>query len=610
MNIAQKTEEEQSAFFEQMLAAAHGAEKAAGSERVSLDVAGCRIDLVFAGRRLLDEFLPALSHNIVDGDAAEATVVHVWDSQSTGVKPPRTPCSPAYFTDRGDIWGFNSPRFRTAFHYSEYAVNVLDLETKTAVFWIDGAESLPFWTKASPLRTILHWILQSDGAQILHAAAVGEEDGAVLITGKGGVGKSTTALTALAHGLKYVSDDYLAVRLEPSPRAYSLYCTAKLNAEDVVKFPSLADNVTNVPSSDGEKAVLQLYPKRAAQVVRSLPLRAVLTPRVVRQDDTDFEPAERRNLSHAAAFTTLSQLPYAGEDTQRFIDQMIERLPGLTIRLGQQPDRVTGAIRGLLEKDDDELSRMAQSLEPRLAERPLISVIVPVFNGAHFLAQAVDSILAQNYPSVEVIVVDDGSTDDISGAVARLPIDVRLFRQENTGPAAARNRGIRDASAALIAFLDVDDLWPAGTLQTLQETLSRDPNLAVVRGHAEVVSLDTASGKMRTIGTPATTFPNYIGAGLYRRQAFETVGLFDSTLRFSEDSDWYRRLGESGLKSERLDLTTLIVRRHGANMTGELTQTELSRTSLAAAKRALDRKRQALAGAAQSAAGASGQGQR
>jgi glycosyltransferase involved in cell wall biosynthesis len=228
-----------------------------------------------------------------------------------------------------------------------------------------------------------------------------------------------------------------------------------------------------------------------------------------------------------------------------------------------------------------------------LRAAPLVSVIIPVYNGARFLAQAVDSVLAQRYPCVEIIVVDDGSTDDVAGAVAALPVDVRLFRQENAGPAAARNRGIRDASGDFLAFLDVDDLWPENNLGVLAAALVRDPQLQVVSGHAQMMILDEASGRFEYRGNPRESFPYYIGAALYRRDVFRRVGLFDAHMRMAEDTDWYQRLHESGLKSERLPQVTLLVRRHGANMTAGKSKEELNLTALAAFKKALDRSRRA-----------------
>ena len=593
MDRPRQTETMQRGFYEAVLVSTQNAEAATATELVRLTVAEVRVDLVFAGARMKDAMLPALQHLVTTSTAAPSAVLHVWDGSSTGIRMPPPPCQRHDFTDRGDIWGFTSTRYKTAFHWNDYSVNCFDVETGVGVYWVQSADALPYWAKASPLRTLLHWTLERSGAQLLHAAAVGNENGAVLITAKGGAGKSSTALAALERGMQYIGDDYLAVRLDPEPSVYSLYSTAKLNAEDVVHFPRLAGLVRNLPSVGGEKAVLQLYPELQAQIVTRMPLKAVLTPRVTASAATQLAPADAVRLARAAAFTTLSQLPYAGQRTQGFIESLVERLPGAELQLGSDRAAVVECLREALSWP--ETAWRALSMRRRDTESqpalPLVSVIMPVYNGAKFLNEAVRCVLAQNYPSLEIIVVDDGSTDDVEQVVARLPVDVRFFRQENAGPAAARNRGIRDASGPLVAFLDVDDLWPEGTLSTLASTLHASPSLMVVHGHAQMMVLDPATGAFNPEGNPAESFPYYIGAALYRREAFEAVGLFDVSLRFGEDTDWYTRLREQRLEIERLPRVTLQVRRHGGNMTAGKTPEQMSATGLGPFRKALERAR-------------------
>jgi len=96
---------------------------------------------------------------------------------------------------------------------------------------------------------------------------------------------------------------------------------------------------------------------------------------------------------------------------------------------------------------------------------PALSVIVPCYNMGRFLPEAVESVLAQGHPELQIIVVDDGSTDDTAACVRALPHPVEYIRQDNRGPAAARNRGIRAARHDVLGFIDADDLWPPGKLR-------------------------------------------------------------------------------------------------------------------------------------------------
>jgi hypothetical protein len=415
----------------------------------------------------------------------------------------------------------------------------------------------------------------------MHAAAVGTEHGGVLITGAGGVGKSTTALACLAAGMRYVGDDYLIVAVDPEPRAISLYATAKLNPDQFERFPVFRDKLVNASSFVREKAVMQLFPAYDAQIARSLPLRAVLMPEITGRPKTEFGPVDVSRLRHAASFTTITQLPHAGHESQLFIDRLVAALPSLTLRLGNDFSAIPAAISDWLAHPH----MPATSASPR--RQPTLSVIIPVYNGADFLAGAVESVLAQSWEAPELIIIDDGSTDAIEEAVQALPTTVRFLRQHNLGPAAARNAGIRNATGALLAFLDVDDLWPPGRLAAMWDAFERDPALDVVQGHAQVFR--TNGSGMEYLGNPREAFQNYIGAGLYRREVFAKAGLFDAELHFGEDTDWFNRATELGLRVSRPDLVTLLVRRHERNMTRNRSIVELNQ--LRVFKRQLDRVR-------------------
>jgi hypothetical protein len=502
------------------------------------------------------------------------------------------PCRQDHFTDRGDIWGFNHDRYKVAFHWTECSVNLMDVSTGLGVFWVRTTRSLPFWVHASPLRTMFHWWMESRGCQLLHAAAVGTADGSLLITGRGGVGKSTTALTCLAEGMDYLADDYLIVALDPEPTVHSLYNTAKLNADQLRRFPQFAPYVTNQARLKDEKAVMFLHPDFSGQMPRKSAIRAIATPSISGQPATRFKPTSHQHLRRAAAFTTLSQLPYAGENTHRFIDRLVDSLPGLELSLGNDFPGIADQIVAFLGNPTpviDSCTSLAGNAETELP--PLITVIIPVHNGAAFIADAIANVVSQNYPALEIIVVDDGSTDNVEDVVSALPTDVRFLQQENLGAAAARNRGIRDASGDYVAFLDVDDLWPEQNLVTLLEVMRRKPALEIVHGYGQLMERDDSSDEYSYVGNPLESYPYYIGAALYRRSAFERVGLFDTDLDFSEDSDWYTRAAESGLGIERLDQVTLFVRRHESNMTRDKSLVELG--ALRVLKKALDRKRAA-----------------
>ena len=197
-----------------------------------------------------------------------------------------------------------------------------------------------------------------------------------------------------------------------------------------------------------------------------------------------------------------------------------------------------------------------------MTDAPLISAIVPVFNGEKYLAAAIESILAQSYQPLQIIVVDDGSTDN-SAAVARSFAQVEYHFQENAGVAAALNKGIAEAKGDFFAFLDADDLWMEGKLRRQLEAFANDPELGMVLGNVEQfreMGLDVAPVSLGV-------FTGYLKiAMLIRRHSLFQVGLFDTQWKNGDFIDWYIRASEQHLKSFVLPEVVARRRIHQTNM--------------------------------------------
>ena len=204
--------------------------------------------------------------------------------------------------------------------------------------------------------------------------------------------------------------------------------------------------------------------------------------------------------------------------------------------------------------------------------RPLLTVIMPVYNGEAFLAEAIRHVFAQHYHPLEFIVVDDGSTDGTADIAAAFSDDIRSVRQPNQGPAAARNRGIEIARGEFLAFLDVDDLWADGVLHRLVDHLQAHPEIGIAQGLIQQMHLDRSVPETQPrIFTPV--FEPYqfinIGSAVYRRTVFDTVGLFDPELRDNEDTDWFIRAWEYNVPKAVLPELVMFYRKHDRNMTLE-----------------------------------------
>ncbi|HEY1360224.1 MAG TPA: glycosyltransferase family A protein [Thermoleophilaceae bacterium] len=201
---------------------------------------------------------------------------------------------------------------------------------------------------------------------------------------------------------------------------------------------------------------------------------------------------------------------------------------------------------------------------------PRISVVIPVCNGERFLAEAIESVLAQSRAPFELIVVDDGSEDG-SAAVAERFSEVDLIRTEHRGVSVARNTGVEHSGGDLIAFLDADDLMKPDRLERQGAVLAERPDLAFVLARAELVVEDGVELPVfitaRTAPMAGDHDPYYAMTVLIRREAFDRVGPFDPGLRLGQDGDWMMRAFDSGLSYEFMEEQLTVRRFHGANAT-------------------------------------------
>lgn len=224
------------------------------------------------------------------------------------------------------------------------------------------------------------------------------------------------------------------------------------------------------------------------------------------------------------------------------------------------------------------------------SSRPFVSVVIPAFNAERHLAAAFESVFAQGYDRLEILAVDDGSTDGTPAILERFHDRVRCARQENAGPAAARNRGIGLARGDLIAFLDADDLWPAGRLAALVARMEREPELQIAMGRTRFETLEGGDTlAIRFEGPDRTVVHSLLGSALMRRAAFETVGSFDESLRFGEDQDWFLRARELSARLAIIEDVTLVYRLHASNMTRGLGGTQALLPGVI--KKSMDRRR-------------------
>ena len=195
-----------------------------------------------------------------------------------------------------------------------------------------------------------------------------------------------------------------------------------------------------------------------------------------------------------------------------------------------------------------------------------VSVIIPVYNAAPWLAEALESVLGQSAPPRQVIVVDDGSTDHSAAIARRYLPQIQLVQQPNAGCAHARNRGVALATGDYLAFLDADDYWTREKLALQLAAFAQNPALEAVFGQVKQTCTITAA-QPDAVGFGLEVQDGYnLDTILIRQQAFHRIGGFDPTIPLTNAVEWLWRARRLGLVSQMLPETLAWRRIHGANM--------------------------------------------
>lgn len=348
-NQAGPARPEQSAFVDQLLDVSSQAGAAAGGfDDVWLELAGRPILLRFAGPALAEPLLPALAHLRIDPLGEAELTIRIWDSESTSSLPPTPIWERDDFREYGVIRGFFGDGFFTVFEWGSHALNVVSADRGEGFFWVRSAETLGLPERGAPLRTLFNLWLSGREVQLVHGAAVGHPDGCVLLIGRSGAGKTSTALSCLRSDLGHLGEDYCLLSAGDPPTVASLYSSAKVAAAGLSRLPEAGDLVASMPIRDGDKALLDLHRNRPDKMMRSAPLSAIAIPRITGRPETTVQPCRAGTALAAVAPTTILQLPGNGAPAMQLLSSVVQSVPCHYLDVGTDPDLIAPAIEGIL----------------------------------------------------------------------------------------------------------------------------------------------------------------------------------------------------------------------------------------------------------------------
>ena len=322
------------------------AAQAVGLVERSIRIGEAPVRLRFAGAALVEQLSRAFDHLVDDDPGPPELTIHVWDSEDSRTPPPPLP-SLAPGSPRGTTVYTAEDGRHFASRPALGQLSAYEQATSRSWFWCRNAHELPFWEPAAPFRQIFHWWLPDRGALLLHAAAVGQSEGGVLLVGAGGSGKSTCALSCLSSDLLYAGDDYVAVELQPEPRVLSLFCSGKLEPGHSALLPHLPSPSYAGDGALEEKSVFYVAERFPERMCRGFPLRAIVAPRVQGTEPQVSRRAPAQVLA-ALAPSTLLQLVPARQEALSAMAALLEDIPAFGLEVGGPTELIPPTIERLL----------------------------------------------------------------------------------------------------------------------------------------------------------------------------------------------------------------------------------------------------------------------
>jgi hypothetical protein len=342
----------------------------ASLHRLGVRIGGVPVVIESPDAALFDRLRPALDHHPrldggdrggrdgddgggdVNGDTNDdagrgVVTLRIWTLGAPGAVRPAMPPALVQRAD-ASASGPGGSRVRARFDHANRALMAWDSASDVAWWCLESIDGLEWWEEAAPFRPLLSWILPAHQRHFAHCAAVGSSDGAIVLVGPGGSGKSTTALACHLDGMGYVGDDYCLITNDPVPVVHSLYGTAKVRIGESVESGPLASYMMRATPPAGGKAVALVSARNGAHLVASAPVAVVAAVSVGTDSRTRVHDATRAEVLAALAPNSLQQLPGVTPASFTALSQLVRSTPVCRIELGHDRTEVVAVVRAVL----------------------------------------------------------------------------------------------------------------------------------------------------------------------------------------------------------------------------------------------------------------------
>ena len=318
------------------------------ASRATYAIAGIAIRLEFGSKQLEENISPAFRH-LRAPDMPEPQLTVFIREDASIFNGARLACEEEAASGENDIWLEDSRLETVILQRQGRFVTVVDWAQRAAYWLVPDASSISYFDRAHPLQQLLNYWLGKQRRFFVHGAAIGNARDGVLILGRGGAGKSTTALSCLEEGMHYVADDHCLVSEEgEEPLVHSIYGTGKVAFDELDRFPLLAAAAQTWNRPEGEKTVLFLATLAAARLPARLRLRAILQACIADLPRTRLRAASRGEAFRAMVGSCALHLPQARAEALQCFTGLVRQLPVYVLELGRDLKSTPAVIRELL----------------------------------------------------------------------------------------------------------------------------------------------------------------------------------------------------------------------------------------------------------------------
>jgi hypothetical protein len=315
----------------------------AGSTPLHMLVGSRRVMIEFASPELHRRFTPALTPLAVEAGADPELTILCWDRESTGVPAPRSPWGLGDFRRKnGRVRGEVDEQVLVAYQQFVGLLHVYDRDRREGSMFTPSPADVPAWVDRAPFRHVFSWWTSDNGMALLHAAGVASDAGAALLAGASGAGKSTTAMSCLSHGMRFISDDACVVTCGDRNVVHPLYGRLKLESDAVARLG--IDVADETLQGTGQALVVP-------EVDRSGPdLRAILLLTVGPAQDTTWKRVGRPEALRRLMSTSMSEGGWVTRGGVSSLTRLVKAVPCYDVTLGSEVSGVVDAVATLINR--------------------------------------------------------------------------------------------------------------------------------------------------------------------------------------------------------------------------------------------------------------------